>query len=110
MWYTDLSMPKVTLLWDVMKEWVTSLLWVLHGTSRTSLYWKKQEINGWTKRNSVSVSGRVDVLPAVLLFIWAVSAGNRDMATLSLFSFLFFMGVLSLAFIYIWKEGGLEWR
>lgn len=32
---------------------------------------EKQEINGWTKRNSVSVSGRVDVLPAVLLFIWA---------------------------------------
>ena len=49
-------------------------------------------------------------LEAVLLFIWAVSAGNRDMATLSLFSFLFFMGVLSLAFIYIWEEGGLGWR
>lgn len=49
-------------------------------------------------------------LEAVLLFIWAVSSGNRDMATLSLCSFLFFMGVLALAFIYIWKEGGLEWR
>lgn len=49
-------------------------------------------------------------LEAVLLFIWAVSAGNREMATLSLCSFLFFMGVLALAFIYIWKEGGLEWR
>jgi len=49
-------------------------------------------------------------LEAVLLFIWAVSAGNREMATLSLCSFLFFMAVLALAFIYIWKEGGLEWR
>lgn len=49
-------------------------------------------------------------LETVLLFIWAVSAGNRDLATLSLCSFLFFMGVLVLAFVYIWKEGGLEWR
>ena len=49
-------------------------------------------------------------LETVLLFIWAVSAGNRELATLSLCSFLFFMGVLALAFIYIWKEGGLEWR
>jgi len=49
-------------------------------------------------------------LETVLLFIWAVSAGNRELATLSLCSFLFFMGVLALAFVYIWKEGGLEWR
>jgi NADH-quinone oxidoreductase subunit A len=49
-------------------------------------------------------------LETVLLFIWAVAAGNRDLATLSLLSFLFFMGVLILAFAYIWKEGGLEWR
>ena len=49
-------------------------------------------------------------LEAVLLFIWAVSSGNREMASLSFYSFLFFMGVLTLAFIYIWKEGGLEWQ
>ena len=49
-------------------------------------------------------------LETVLLFIWAVSAGNRELATLSLLSFLFFMGVLVLAFVYIWKEGALEWR
>ena len=49
-------------------------------------------------------------LETVLLFIWAVSAGNRDLATLSLCSFLFFMAVLTLAFVYVWKEGGLEWR
>jgi NADH-quinone oxidoreductase subunit A len=49
-------------------------------------------------------------LETVLLFIWAVSAGNRQLATLSLLSFLFFMGVLVLAFVYIWKEGALEWR
>lgn len=49
-------------------------------------------------------------LETVLLFIWAASSGNRDMAALSLGSFLFFMAVLTLAFIYIWREGGLEWR
>lgn len=49
-------------------------------------------------------------LETVLLFIWAVSAGNRELATLSLCSFLFFMGLLTLAFVYIWREGGLEWR
>ena len=49
-------------------------------------------------------------LETVLLFIWADSAGNRELATLSLDSFLFFMGVTALALIYVWKEGGLEWR
>jgi NADH-quinone oxidoreductase subunit A len=46
----------------------------------------------------------------VLFFIWALCAGNREMATLSLCSFLFFMGLLALAFAYIWKEGALQWR
>jgi len=46
----------------------------------------------------------------VLLFIWALSTGNRELATVSLVSFLFFMGLLALAFIYLWKEGALTWR
>ncbi|HJV65617.1 MAG TPA: NADH-quinone oxidoreductase subunit A [Geomonas sp.] len=49
-------------------------------------------------------------LETVLLFIWAVSAGQRETATVSLFSFLFFAGVLALAFIYIWRDGGLAWK
>jgi NADH-quinone oxidoreductase subunit A len=49
-------------------------------------------------------------LETVLLFIWAGSSGNRELATISLVSFLFFMGTLVLAFAYLWKEGGLEWR
>jgi NADH-quinone oxidoreductase subunit A len=49
-------------------------------------------------------------LETVLLFIWAVAAGNREIATLSLVSFFFFIGVLVLAFVYLWKDGGLEWR
>ena len=46
----------------------------------------------------------------VLLFIWAGSSGQRELATVSLVSFLFFMGTLVLAIVYLWKEGGLEWR
>jgi NADH-quinone oxidoreductase subunit A len=49
-------------------------------------------------------------LETVLLFIWAGSSGNRELATLSLLSFLFFMALLALAFVYLWKQGGLEWR
>ena len=46
----------------------------------------------------------------VLLFIWAGSSGHRELATVSLASFLFFMGTLVLTFAYLWREGGLEWR
>ena len=49
-------------------------------------------------------------IETVLLFIWAGSAGHRELATVSLASFLFFMGTLILTFAYLWKEGGLEWR
>jgi NADH-quinone oxidoreductase subunit A len=49
-------------------------------------------------------------LETVLLFIWAVAAGNRELATLTLVSFLFFMTLLVLVFVYLWKDGGLEWQ
>ncbi len=49
-------------------------------------------------------------LETVLLFIWASAAGQPELATLSLVSFLVFMALLTLAFVYIWREGGLEWR
>lgn len=49
-------------------------------------------------------------LETVLLFLWAGSSGQRELATVSLVSFLFFMAVLVLAFVYLWREGGLEWQ
>lgn len=49
-------------------------------------------------------------LETVLLFVWASSTGEGGISTSSLAAFLFFMGLLTLAFVYIWKEGGLEWR
>ncbi len=47
-------------------------------------------------------------LETVLLFIWAATAGQREIATLSLVSFLVFMGLLTLAFVWLWRDGGLE--
>lgn len=49
-------------------------------------------------------------LETVLLFIWAAAAGQAEIATLSLVSFLVFMALLTLAFVYLWRDGGLEWR
>jgi NADH-quinone oxidoreductase subunit A len=49
-------------------------------------------------------------LETVLLFIWAMAAGNRELATVSFASFLFFMALLILAFLYLWRDGGLEWQ
>lgn len=49
-------------------------------------------------------------LETVLLFLWASSTGDAGISTMSMCTFLFFMGLLTLAFVYVWKEGGLEWR
>ena len=48
-------------------------------------------------------------LEAVLLFIWAAATPERDLATLTLVSFLAFFTLLAAAFAYIWRDGGLEW-
>ena len=49
-------------------------------------------------------------LETVLLFLWAGSFNRAELVTVSLLSFLFFMGLLALAFVYLWKEGALEWK
>ena len=49
-------------------------------------------------------------LETVLLFIWAGSFGRGEVATQSLLAFLFFMGLLAIAFVYLWKQGGFQWR
>jgi len=49
-------------------------------------------------------------LETVLLFIWAATSGQREIATLSLVSFLVFVGLLALAFVYLWRDGGLKWK
>lgn len=49
-------------------------------------------------------------LETVLLFLWAAAAGHAEIATLSLVSFLAFMALLTLGFVYIWRDGGLDWK
>ncbi len=49
-------------------------------------------------------------LETVLLFIWAAAAAEAQIATLALVSFLVFMALLALAFVYLWRDGALEWR
>lgn len=49
-------------------------------------------------------------LETVLLFLWAATAGQRDIATLSLVTFLVFMALLTLAFAWLWRDGGLKWK
>ena len=49
-------------------------------------------------------------LETVLLFVWAAAAGQAEVATLALVSFLVFMALLWLAFVYLWRDGALEWQ
>jgi NADH-quinone oxidoreductase subunit A len=49
-------------------------------------------------------------IETVLLFLWAPTAGVREIATLSLLSFLGFIGLGGLAFAYLWRDGGLQWK
>lgn len=47
-------------------------------------------------------------LETVLLFIWAATTGQREIATLSLLSFLGFIVLGAMAFAYLWRDGGLD--
>jgi NADH-quinone oxidoreductase subunit A len=49
-------------------------------------------------------------LETVLLFVWAAASGEARIANLALGSFAAFMGLLGLAFVYLWRDGALEWR
>jgi NADH-quinone oxidoreductase subunit A len=49
-------------------------------------------------------------LETVLLFVWAGSFGRAELLVISVLSFVFFMGLLALVFIYLLREGALEWR
>jgi NADH-quinone oxidoreductase subunit A len=47
---------------------------------------------------------------AVLLFVWASSVGAGGPSTASLLAFLVFMALLTLAFVWLWRDGAFEWR
>ena len=47
-------------------------------------------------------------LEIAFLFPWAISLGN--LGALGYWSMMFFLGVLTIGFIYEWKKGALEWE
>ena len=47
-------------------------------------------------------------LEIAFLFPWAISLG--ELGALGFWSMMFFLGVLTIGFIYEWKKGALEWE
>ena len=47
-------------------------------------------------------------LEIAFLFPWAISLGG--IGALGFWSMMFFLGVLTIGFIYEWKKGALEWE
>ena len=47
-------------------------------------------------------------LEIAFLFPWAISLGN--IGALGFWSMMFFLGVLTIGFIYEWKKGALDWE
>ena len=47
-------------------------------------------------------------LEIAFLFPWAISLG--EIGILGFWSMMFFLGVLTIGFIYEWKKGALEWE
>ena len=47
-------------------------------------------------------------LEIAFLFPWAISLG--EIGPLGFWSMMFFLGVLTIGFIYEWKKGALEWE
>ncbi len=46
-------------------------------------------------------------IETVFLYPWAVAYG--DLALFGLYEMLVFIGILLVAYAYVWKRGGLEW-
>jgi len=47
-------------------------------------------------------------LEVAFLFPWAVSLGNIGL--FGFWSMMFFLGILTIGFVYEWKKGALEWE
>ena len=47
-------------------------------------------------------------LEIAFLFPWAISLGS--IGALGFWSMMFFLGILTIGFIYEWKKGALEWE
>jgi NADH-quinone oxidoreductase subunit A len=49
-------------------------------------------------------------LGVVFLFVWALSSGDQGFGGSAMVLFTFFMVCFIAGFVYIWKEGMLEWK
>ncbi len=45
-----------------------------------------------------------------IVFLFPVAVVLDRIGTFALVEFLFFIGILAVAYVYIWKKGALEWR
>jgi NADH-quinone oxidoreductase subunit A len=45
-----------------------------------------------------------------IVFLFPVAVVLEDVGTFALAEFGFFIGILAIAYVYIWRKGALEWR
>src|SRR5438094_9405010 len=45
-----------------------------------------------------------------IVFLYPLAVILHQLAWFGFFEFLFFLAILALAYVYIWRKGALEWR
>jgi NADH-quinone oxidoreductase subunit A len=45
-----------------------------------------------------------------IVFLYPLATVLRDVAWFAFFEFLFFIGILVVAYVYVWRKGALEWQ
>ena len=45
-----------------------------------------------------------------IVFLYPLAVILEELAWFALFEFLFFIGILVVAYVYVWRKGALEWQ
>jgi NADH-quinone oxidoreductase subunit A len=45
-----------------------------------------------------------------IVFLYPLAVMLEELAWFGLFEFLFFIGILVVAYVYVWRKGALEWQ
>jgi NADH-quinone oxidoreductase subunit A len=45
-----------------------------------------------------------------IVFLYPLAVILEELAWFAFFEFLFFIGILVVAYVYVWRKGALEWR
>ena len=45
-----------------------------------------------------------------IVFLYPLAVALNDLGWFAFFELLFFVVILAIAYVYIWKKGALEWR